>query len=119
LINYIFSDQLSHLSSNKPKKEVLNHLKKNTNCLNNYNKSLINKIIKNSEYDNNENDYIEKLKSELLQTISLNYKLDDLKFYNSDYFSWSLTLLGSMTNKLTKIQKLHISKNYNEKCIFH
>jgi hypothetical protein len=119
LINYIFSDQLSHLSSNKPKKEVLNHLKKNTNCLNNYNKSLINKIIKNSEDDNNENDYIEKLKSELLQTISSNYKLDDLKFYNDRGFYWSLTVLGSMTNKLTKIQKFYISKNFTKECIFY
>ena len=84
-----------------------------------------NLILINSVIDNNfekldiDKDFIKKIRSELLIAINSAYNLEDLKHYNKNQFKWSLSVLGSMTNKLSKVQKLNILNNTKKECIFY
>ena len=120
ITNYIFSDKFIKMSSNKSKKEVLNNIKKNTECLNDFNKELIyNAFETNIDLATADKDYLKKIRFEILKAISLTYNLDDLKFYNKDHFKWSLTVLGNLTREVSNFQKLNIAKKYKRECIFH
>ena len=120
ITNYIFSDKFIKMSSNKSKKEVLNKIKKNTECLNDFNKELIYNIFEtNIDLAMVDKDDINKIRYKILKAISLAYNLDDLRFYNKNDFKWTLTVLGNLTSELSNIQKFNIEKSYKKKCVFH
>jgi hypothetical protein len=94
ITNYIFSDKFIKMLSNKSKKEFLNNIKKNTECLNDFNKELIYNIFEtNIDLATIDKVDINKIRYKILKAISLAYNLDDLRFYNKNYFKWSLNVL--------------------------